>query len=64
MLKTGWKEGEENKVKIDDFDAPTVQAAVEQCYDQEITNISQVAIDLIRFADKYFMDDLKVSWKW
>ena len=61
MLKTGWKEGDENKVIIDDFDAPTVQAAVEYCYDQEMTNVAQVAVDLYRFADKYFMDNLKVS---
>ena len=62
MMKIDWKEGKENKVTITDFDALTVQAAVEYCYDRPLTKFSQNAIQLLCFADKYFINDLRVSF--
>ena len=61
-MEDEWKEREEIVVRLDNFGANTVQAAVEFCYDQEITQISELALSLLRFADKYMINDLKVSF--
>jgi hypothetical protein len=62
MIETDMKEKREGKVEIVDFDPDTVEAAVEYCYDQDITyrcDDLTIALPLLQFAEKYDMNDLK-----
>uniref|UniRef100_A0AC34FTU6 BTB domain-containing protein n=1 Tax=Panagrolaimus sp. ES5 TaxID=591445 RepID=A0AC34FTU6_9BILA len=62
MIKTDMKEKVEGKVKIIDFDADVVQAAVAFCYDQDISKFMDDLTNtcaLFQFADKYDITDLK-----
>uniref|UniRef100_A0A914PSQ8 BTB domain-containing protein n=1 Tax=Panagrolaimus davidi TaxID=227884 RepID=A0A914PSQ8_9BILA len=62
MIKTDMKEKSEEKVEIVGFDPDTVEAAVEYCYDQDITyryDDLTIALPLLQFAEKYDMKDLK-----
>uniref|UniRef100_A0AC35GHZ0 BTB domain-containing protein n=1 Tax=Panagrolaimus sp. PS1159 TaxID=55785 RepID=A0AC35GHZ0_9BILA len=61
MIKTEMKEKAENKLEIIDFNAEIVKIAVEYFYDRETyktCNVDQL-IDLLQFADKYDIQDLK-----
>uniref|UniRef100_A0AC34FKR6 BTB domain-containing protein n=1 Tax=Panagrolaimus sp. ES5 TaxID=591445 RepID=A0AC34FKR6_9BILA len=52
----------ENQIENTDFDADVVQAAVEFCYDQNITEFfknTENSCSLFQFADKYDIADLK-----
>uniref|UniRef100_A0AC34EZF3 BTB domain-containing protein n=1 Tax=Panagrolaimus sp. ES5 TaxID=591445 RepID=A0AC34EZF3_9BILA len=62
MIKADMKEKAEGKVQIIDFDAEIVQAAVEFCYDQDISEFFDSLTNtcaLFQFADKYDIADLK-----
>uniref|UniRef100_A0A914R5T2 BTB domain-containing protein n=1 Tax=Panagrolaimus davidi TaxID=227884 RepID=A0A914R5T2_9BILA len=61
MFKSPFLETIERKIVIPDFDFETVQAAIHLCYDREIEHLFNVSlgIELLRFFDKYLMDDLK-----
>uniref|UniRef100_A0A914PEN0 BTB domain-containing protein n=1 Tax=Panagrolaimus davidi TaxID=227884 RepID=A0A914PEN0_9BILA len=62
MIECGMKESVEGKVIIIDFDYKTVEAAINFCYGIEGKNLWSVesAADLLRFAEKYDISDLKV----
>uniref|UniRef100_A0AC34FYR3 BTB domain-containing protein n=1 Tax=Panagrolaimus sp. ES5 TaxID=591445 RepID=A0AC34FYR3_9BILA len=64
MIESGLKESKENKVIITDFSFETVEIALQYFYGIEITDLLTVnnAFNLIRFADKYDITDLKVSY--
>uniref|UniRef100_A0A914QCD6 BTB domain-containing protein n=1 Tax=Panagrolaimus davidi TaxID=227884 RepID=A0A914QCD6_9BILA len=61
MLETEMKEKRENKLEIIDFNPDIVKIAVEYFYDRETYNTCNVdqLIDLLQFADKYDIQDLK-----
>uniref|UniRef100_A0A914Q627 BTB domain-containing protein n=1 Tax=Panagrolaimus davidi TaxID=227884 RepID=A0A914Q627_9BILA len=63
MIKSGLIESEENKVTIIDFDYETVEIALKFCYgikDEKLYNV-KTGINLLQFADKYDIKDLKVN---
>uniref|UniRef100_A0AC35GEV8 BTB domain-containing protein n=1 Tax=Panagrolaimus sp. PS1159 TaxID=55785 RepID=A0AC35GEV8_9BILA len=57
MFKSGMKEAITNTLKITDFNYETVIAAVQFFNGQEFF---EVLFELLRFADKYLIDDLTV----
>uniref|UniRef100_A0A914Q665 BTB domain-containing protein n=1 Tax=Panagrolaimus davidi TaxID=227884 RepID=A0A914Q665_9BILA len=62
MLETEMKEKAENKLEIIDFNTEIVRIAVEYFYDRKTyknLNVDQL-IDLLQFAEKYDIQDLKV----
>uniref|UniRef100_A0A914YBZ5 BTB domain-containing protein n=1 Tax=Panagrolaimus superbus TaxID=310955 RepID=A0A914YBZ5_9BILA len=63
MLQSGMKESVENSVTIIDFSYDVVASAVAFFYDQNITSRLNLihAFELIRFADKYYIKDLKTN---
>uniref|UniRef100_A0AC34G959 BTB domain-containing protein n=1 Tax=Panagrolaimus sp. ES5 TaxID=591445 RepID=A0AC34G959_9BILA len=63
MIESGLKESKENKVIITDFSFETVEIALQYFYGIEISELLTVnnGFNLIRFADKYDITDLKVS---
>uniref|UniRef100_A0A914Q6P6 BTB domain-containing protein n=1 Tax=Panagrolaimus davidi TaxID=227884 RepID=A0A914Q6P6_9BILA len=61
MLENEMKEKFENKLEIIDFNAEIVKMAIEYFYDRdtyETCNVDQL-IDLLQFAEKYDIQDLK-----
>uniref|UniRef100_A0AC35GXH7 BTB domain-containing protein n=1 Tax=Panagrolaimus sp. PS1159 TaxID=55785 RepID=A0AC35GXH7_9BILA len=63
MIECGMKESIEGKVIIIDFDYKTVEAAINFCYgivEQNLWSVESAA-DLLRFAEKYDISDLKAS---
>uniref|UniRef100_A0AC35GTS8 BTB domain-containing protein n=1 Tax=Panagrolaimus sp. PS1159 TaxID=55785 RepID=A0AC35GTS8_9BILA len=61
MFQSPFLETIESKIAISDFYFETVHAAIHLCYDREIEHIFDVSlgVELLRFFDKYLMDDLK-----
>uniref|UniRef100_A0A914PRW0 BTB domain-containing protein n=1 Tax=Panagrolaimus davidi TaxID=227884 RepID=A0A914PRW0_9BILA len=61
MLETEMKEKAENKLEIIDFSPDIVKLAAEHFYDRETYKTSNVdqLIDLLQFAQKYDIQDLK-----
>uniref|UniRef100_A0A914PNS0 BTB domain-containing protein n=1 Tax=Panagrolaimus davidi TaxID=227884 RepID=A0A914PNS0_9BILA len=63
MLEHKMKEKSENRLEIIDFDAEIVRIAVEYFYDRKTyktSNVNQL-IDLLQFADKYDIQDLRAD---
>uniref|UniRef100_A0A914P8K6 BTB domain-containing protein n=1 Tax=Panagrolaimus davidi TaxID=227884 RepID=A0A914P8K6_9BILA len=63
MLETEMKEKAENRLEIIDFNPEIVKIAVEYFYDRKTyktCNVNQL-IDLLQFADKYDIQDLKTN---
>uniref|UniRef100_A0AC35GDU7 BTB domain-containing protein n=1 Tax=Panagrolaimus sp. PS1159 TaxID=55785 RepID=A0AC35GDU7_9BILA len=60
MFRSGMKETISNTLKIIDFDFKTVNAAVQFFYGQQIPDTTSIKelFELLRFADKYFVDNL------
>uniref|UniRef100_A0A914QGK7 BTB domain-containing protein n=1 Tax=Panagrolaimus davidi TaxID=227884 RepID=A0A914QGK7_9BILA len=61
MLENEMKEKAENKLEIFDFNAEIVKIAVDYFYDRKTyktCNVDQL-IDLLQFAEKYDIQDLK-----
>uniref|UniRef100_A0A914QR98 BTB domain-containing protein n=1 Tax=Panagrolaimus davidi TaxID=227884 RepID=A0A914QR98_9BILA len=63
MLENEMKEKAENRLEIIDFNAEIVKIAVEYFYDRDTYKTSDVdqLIDLLQFADKYDIQDLKAD---
>jgi hypothetical protein len=55
------KEQSTGVVEIADFDAKTIKALVEYLYKRSVENLSEVALELFKAADKYSIEGLKVS---
>uniref|UniRef100_A0A914P334 BTB domain-containing protein n=1 Tax=Panagrolaimus davidi TaxID=227884 RepID=A0A914P334_9BILA len=60
MFRSGMEETITNTLKIIDFDFKTVNAAVQFFYGQQIPDTTSIKemFELLRFADKYFIDNL------
>uniref|UniRef100_A0A914R3W1 BTB domain-containing protein n=1 Tax=Panagrolaimus davidi TaxID=227884 RepID=A0A914R3W1_9BILA len=62
MFESDFKEAKENKVTIIDFKYEIVQAAIDYCYRQNITEFLKDyknMMELLRFSDKYDFQTLK-----
>ena len=65
IWKKLFKEATDTTVKVTEFKVETVKAAVEYCYAQDISDFLEVienAIELLKFADKYDFQTLKVGF--
>jgi hypothetical protein len=61
MFTSGMKEQTTGVVEIADLDVKTMQAFVEYLHTEFVENLSEVALELFKLADKYMVDGLKVS---
>uniref|UniRef100_A0A914QB87 BTB domain-containing protein n=1 Tax=Panagrolaimus davidi TaxID=227884 RepID=A0A914QB87_9BILA len=63
MIQSRLKKSEDGKIAIDDFDFQTVETALKFCYDIEEKHLWSVqsAIEVFKFADRYEINDLKIS---
>jgi hypothetical protein len=48
-------------VKINDVDVKTMKALIEYLHKQSVDNFSEIAFELFKAADKYGIEELKVS---
>jgi hypothetical protein len=48
-------------IEIEDIDANTMEAFVEYLHTESVKNISEIAFELFKTADKYGIDGLKVN---
>jgi hypothetical protein len=62
MFTSGMKEQATGVVEITDVDAKTMKAFVEYLHTESVENLSEVALELFKCADKYMVDGLKVSY--
>uniref|UniRef100_A0A914QRL8 BTB domain-containing protein n=1 Tax=Panagrolaimus davidi TaxID=227884 RepID=A0A914QRL8_9BILA len=64
MIQSGLKESEDGKIAIDDFDFKIVEIALKFCYGIEEKHLWSIdsAIEVLEFADKYDLNDLKVRF--
>jgi hypothetical protein len=60
MLNTNCIEGKESRLELEDISKETVDAFIRWMYCNEIDKTEQVECMYV-LADKYLMDDLKVS---
>jgi hypothetical protein len=66
MFTSGMKEQATSVIEITDFDVKTMKAFIEYLHTDFVENLSEVAFELFKAADKYMVDGLKVSelnWK-
>jgi hypothetical protein len=61
MFTSGMKEQATGVVEIKDTDAETMKALVEYLHKESVDNLSEVAFELFKVADKYDIEGLKVS---
>ena len=61
MFEGGWKESANNSVSIPDFDHIVIQKMVEFCETETIEVTDGVEESLYKIADKYQIQELKVS---
>ena len=63
MLNPEMEEGKTNILKVIDFDYEIIKLAVEFFYNQDIFHSLNInnACELLRFAEKYDIKDLRVS---
>jgi hypothetical protein len=55
------KEQATGVVEIKDIDAETIEALIEYVYKESVDNLSEVAFELLKVADKYEIEGLKVG---
>uniref|UniRef100_A0A914QJI0 BTB domain-containing protein n=1 Tax=Panagrolaimus davidi TaxID=227884 RepID=A0A914QJI0_9BILA len=61
MIQSGLKESEDGKIVIIDFDFKTVEIALKFCYGIEENWSLDSAVEVLQFADRYDLNDLKNS---
>jgi hypothetical protein len=61
MFTSGMKEQATGIVEIEDTDANTMKALIEYLHEESVDNLSEVAFELLKVADKYSIEGLKVS---
>jgi hypothetical protein len=61
MFTSGMKEQATGVVEITDFDVKTIKALIEYLHKQSVDDLSEIAVELFKAADKYNIEGLKVS---
>lgn len=59
MFTSDTKEAKENLMIIGDFNSEIILELLRYVYCRKVENFDEIALDLIRAADKYLLDDLK-----
>jgi hypothetical protein len=61
MFTSGMKEETTGVIEIENFDAKTIKALIEYLHKECVDDLSDVAVELFKAADKYSIKGLKVS---